>query len=145
MKEILENAALELVRVLGAALLILIPGILNAPNVQTAVALSIAAVPALLSAGIKVIQNVVPALTWAGVIRQKVVAAWADAFTRAAISVFLTFWLGWLAAPDWSTWKAALLAALIGAASAGVRALQGLFTPGESPVPKFGIAAPQNP
>jgi hypothetical protein len=139
MTTLLERAGASFLRAFLVTLLFLATGILNAPDQATAVALSIAALAAGIAAGIKAIQVLVPQISWATVVKNKLVAAWADAFTRAFVGVFLTFWAGWLAAPDWSTWKSALLAAVIGAATAGARALQGLLTVGESPAPNSGL------
>lgn len=139
MTTVLERAGASFLRAFLVTLLFLATGILNAPDGQTAWALSVAALAAAIAAGIKAVQVFVPQLSWASLIENKVIGAWADAFTRAFVGVFLTFWAGWLAAPDWSTWKSALLAAVIGAGTAGARALQGLLTVGESPAPGSGL------
>lgn len=139
MTTVLERAGASFLRAFLVTLLFLATGILNAPDGQTAWALSVAALAAAIAAGIKAVQVFVPQLSWASLIDNEVIGAWADAFTRAFVGVFLTFWAGWLAAPDWSTWKSALLAAVIGAGTAGARALQGLLTVGESPAPGSGL------
>lgn len=138
MTTLLEKAGASFLRAFVVTLLFLSTGILNAPDGQTAWALSVAALAAGIAAGLKAAQVVIPFLTWAGLISNKTAAALLDSFTRAFVGVFVTFWIGWLAAPDWSTWHSALLAAVIGAATAGARAVQGLFTGGEWPAKGFG-------
>lgn len=135
---VLERAGASFLRAFGIALLFLIPGILNAPDEQTAIALAVAALAASIAAGIKALQTFVPQLSFASFVAQPV-AALLDSFIRMFIAVFLTFWQGWFAAPDWATWKSAALAAVIAATTAGVRAVQGLLTSGEWPAPGRGF------
>ncbi len=142
MTALLERAGASFLRAFGVAFLLLAPGILNAPDQTAAVALSVAALAASIAAGLRTVQEFVPFLTWAALVKQKMIAAWFDSFTRAFVGVFLTFWAGWFAAPEWSTWKSALLAALVGAGTAGLRALQGLLTQGENPAPGSGLTTP---
>lgn len=139
MTQLLEKAGASFLRAFLVTLLFLSTGILNAPDGQTAWALSVAALAAGIAAGLKAAQVIIPFLTWAGIVTNKTVAALLDSFSRAFVGVFVTFWIGWLAAPDWSTWKSAGLAAVIAAATAGARALQGLFTEGEQPSKGFGL------
>lgn len=113
-------------------------GILNAPDQATAVALSWAALVASIVAGLRAIQVFIPQVSWSGVLTQPV-AAWFDAFTLAFLGALITLLTGWLAAPDWSTWKSALLAIVIGAVTSGVRALQGVLTHGDQPAPNTGV------
>lgn len=141
MTTVLERAGASFLRAFGTALLFLIPGILNAPDEKAAVSLAIAAFAASIAAGIKAVQTFVPQLSWASFVKQPL-AALLDSFTRMFVAVFLTFWQGWLAAPDWVTWKSAGLAAVIAAATAGVRAVQGLLTTGEWPAPSQGFDPP---
>lgn len=141
MTTLLERAGASFLRAFGVTFLFLVVGILNAPDKNAAVALSIAALAAAIAAGIRAVQVFIPALSWSSLLPQPW-AAWVDAFTRAFVGVFLSFWAGWFAAPEWATWKSALLAAVIGAATAGARALQGLTTPGESPASESGLNPP---
>jgi hypothetical protein len=113
-------------------------GILNAPDQDTAVALSWAALVASIVAGLRAIQVFIPQLSFSGLLPQPV-AAWVDAFSLAFLASLVTLLTGWLAAPDWSTWKSALLAVVIGALTSGVRALQGLATAGDKPAPSSGM------
>lgn len=124
-------------RAFGVTFLFAVTGILTAPNQQAALALSWAALDAAVVSGLRALQflPVIRALTWASVIRSKVAAALADSFTRAFLGAFVTAFTGWLAAPDWGAWHSAILAIILGAFTAGARALQGAVTPGESPSP----------
>lgn len=117
--------------------LIAATGILSAPNQETAVALSWAALVASIVAGLRAIQVFIPQISFKGFFSQPV-AAWVDAFALAFLASFVTLLTGWLAAPDWSTWKSALTAVIIGALTSAVRALQGLATDGDQPAPDVG-------
>lgn len=137
MTALLEKAGTSFLRAFGVSFLFFATGILSAPNGQAAWALSVAALAASLSAGLRAVQVFVPQLSFAGIFDQPL-AAWLDSFFRAAIAAFIVTVTGWLAAPDLSTWKSVVLAASIGAVTAGVRALQGLLTKGENPNPAVG-------
>lgn len=141
------SAGTETLRAMGVAVLAYATGIFNAPNYTAAVALSIAALFAALAAGARVLQKFVPALSWYSLVKKVVdakwaatIAAWMDAFTRAALASFLITITGWLAAPDYSTWHSILVGAVIGALGAGARALQGMITPTELPFATGGNA-----
>lgn len=138
MTKLFERAGAAFLRAFAVTFLFAATGILNAPNEAAAVALAWAALAAAIAAGIRAVQVFVPQLSFASFLPQPI-AAWVDSFVRAFVGVFLTVWLGWLSAPDWSTWKSVALAAVIGAVTAGLRALQGLLTNGESPSPDKGL------
>lgn len=112
-------------------------GILSAPNQEAAVALSWAALVASIVAGLRAVQVFVPQMSFAEFFPQPI-AAWVDAFSLAFLASFITLLTGWLASPDWSTWKSALTAVLIGALTSGARVLQGLATSGDEPAPAIG-------
>lgn len=124
-------------RVFLVTLLLAATGILTAPDQETAVALSLAALVASFVAGLRAVQILIPGITFARLFPQPI-AAWVDSFTRAFLAVFVTLLTGWLAAPDWATWKSAVTAVVIGALTAGVRALQGMATSGDEPAPAIG-------
>lgn len=124
-------------RAFGIAFLLAATGILTAPDQKTAIAMSFAALIGAFVMGLRAIQVFIPQLSFASILPQPF-AAWADSFTRAFLASFITLLTGWLAAPDWSNSKAALTGVIIGALTMGVRALQGLFTPGDSPLPEIG-------
>jgi hypothetical protein len=141
MNKLLFAALTAFGRVFAVTFLFAVTGILNAPDTSAAVALSIAAFVASLVAGLRAVQVFIPQISFSSLLPQPI-AAWVDSFARAFLAIFVTLLTGWLAAPDWSTWKSALLAIVIGAVTAGVRALQGLATPGDNPVPSAGLGNP---
>lgn len=137
-KETLSSAGRAFLIAFGSSVLALSTGVLAAPDFDTTLALAVSALFASVAAGVKVLQEFVPQLSWRSLLPQPW-AAWADAFTQAALGAFLVSVVGILSAPDASTWKAALTAAVVGALNAGLRALQGAVTKGESPAPDTGM------
>lgn len=138
MKKLLYSAGTSFMRAFGVGVLTYSVGILAAPNLSVARALSIAALAASLAAGLRAFQVFVPSISFAAFVKQPI-AAWADAFTRAFLAFGLTGITGWLATPDLATWRTVGLATLTGALTAGIRAIQGLATPGETPAPAAGV------
>lgn len=138
MKSLLEKAGLSFLRAFGASVLVLSVGVLSAPNLNQSYALGVAALVASLAAGFKALQVLVPGVTFAAFVSQPW-AAWTDSFTRAFLGAFIIGILGVLNAPDFATGKALAVAAIIGAVTAGVRALQGFVSAGESPAPSVGV------
>lgn len=141
MQKLLYAASTDFVRTFGITFLAFAAGILGATNLQAAVALSIAATAASVGAGLRTLQVIFPKISFAKYLPQPW-ASYADALTRTFLATFTLTATGWLAAPNWGTWHAALLGALSGAAVAAVRALQGVVTPGESPLPQSGLPLP---
>ncbi len=141
MKALLAQVGREFAKAFGAAVVILAPGVLAAPDLNQAFMLGVAALFAAVAAGVKAVQVFVPQLSFAAFLPQPV-AAWVDAFARAAIGAGLVSLVGVLNAPDLETAKALVVAALVGAANAGFRALEGLLTPGEDPAPSVGLGQP---
>lgn len=139
MTSLLEKMGTSFIRAFGAAFIFFATGIFNAPNFDSARSLSIAAFLASLAAGLRAVQVLVPQLSFSGVFQQPV-AAWLDSFTRAGLTAFLVVVTGWLAAPNFDTWKSVLIGAVVGAGAAGFRALQGLLTKGEDPAPSSGVS-----
>ncbi len=140
MEKLLFAAGTSFLRAFGVTFLFAATGLLAAPNLNAALALSWAALAASLTAGLRAVQVFLPKLTFVGLIKQPY-GSWVDAAVRAGVAAFITGVTGWLAAPDLSTWKSALLGVGIGVGTAVVRALQGLFTPSESPSLGKGIGA----
>lgn len=136
MLALLSSAGRSFLRVFAASLLILIPGVLAAPNLTAARSLSIAALIASVVAGIKVLQEFAPQITTGAVFG--VYGKIADSFLRAFAGTTLVMLLGVLAAPDLATAKALLVALIIGATTAGIRAVQGYLSIGDIPVPATG-------
>lgn len=139
MTHLLEKAGASFLRAFGAAMIVLFPGILSAPDLNGAKALAVAALFASLSAGFRALQEFVPSLTFAQFLPQPL-AAWVDSFVRGFLGAFITSIIGLFVAPDLTTLRAAVTAALVGALSAAFRALQGATTKGESPSPEKGVA-----
>ena len=138
MEKLLFAAGTSFLRAFGAAFLVYALGILAAPSLASARSLSIAALLASIAAGLRAIQVFVPQISFDSLVAQPY-AAWADSFVRAFLATLLISVTGWLASPDFSTWKAVGLAAVVGAVTAGVRALQGIFTKGDQPAPATGV------
>lgn len=141
MTKLLSAAGASFLRAFGASLLVLVLGVLAAPNVEVALGLSIAAVVASIAAGLKAVQVFVPQLSFSSLIGNPW-GAWVDAFARGFVGALIVGVTGALAAPDLATARALGFAAVVGALTAGFRALQGLTTPGESPGVEGGIGTP---
>jgi hypothetical protein len=141
MQKLLYAAGTSFLRAFGVTFLFAATGLLSAPDFSTARALSWAALAASLAAGLRAVQVFIPQFSFGSFVTSPVLAAWLDAAVRAGAAAFVTGVTGWLAAPDLHTWRAAWLAIFIGAATAAVRALQGLVTPGEQPQTSKGLAA----
>jgi hypothetical protein len=62
-----------------------------------------------------------------------------DAFVHAALGSFLVATAGWFAEPNYATWHAILIGAVVGAINVGARAVQAYFTQGEVPNPQAHI------
>lgn len=133
-KELLSSAGRAFIGAFAVSAVALSTGVLAAPNLDQAFALGVAALFASVAAGVKVLQEFVPALRFGSYIPQPF-GAYLDAFLQAAVGAFLVSVVGVLNAPDLATAKSLLTAAVVGALMAGFRALQGLLTPGEQPNP----------
>lgn len=144
MLTLLSEAGRSFLRAFGASLIVLIPGILAAPNLSVTLSLSVAALIASLVAGLKAIQVFVPALSFKSLLPAKWIAYgnYLDSFARAAIGAFVVGVLGWLAMPTLDFSKAVIVGVLTGALAAGFRALQGAFTTGDVPQPQAGLQTP---
>lgn len=138
MKKLLSAAGRAFIGAFAVSVLTLSTGILAAPNLDQAYALGVAALFASLAAGVKAIQVFVPQLSFGAFIRQPI-GAYLDAFLQAALGALTVSLIGILNAPDLSTARALITAAVVGALMAGFRALQGLLTPGEQPAPGTGF------
>lgn len=138
MKSLLSQVGREFLKAFAASAVVLLPGVLSAPDLNQSYALGVAALFASAAAGVKAVQVFVPQLSFASLLRQPL-AAWVDAFARGALGAFLVSAIGVLNAPDLATMKSLSVAATVGALVAGARALEGLFTAGESPAPNRGF------
>lgn len=138
MQKLLYAAGTSFLRAFGVTFLSFAAGILGATNLGAARALSIAALAASVAAGLRAVQVFVPGISFKALLPLPY-AAYVDAFVRTFVATFTVTVAGWLAAPNWGAGKAVLYGALTGAAVAAVRAVQGLVTPGETPVPTNGL------
>lgn len=141
MQKLLFAAATAFLRAFGITFLMAATGIAAAPNVEAAQALSIAALIASIVAGLRAIQVFIPKLSFGTFIPQPY-GAWADSFLRAFLATLVVSLQGLLAMPEFPTDRSVWFAAITGALAAGLRALQGLVTPGESPAPDSGVNDP---
>lgn len=141
MRTLLSAIARTALRLFIAAFIVYSPGILAAPDLNTAKTLAFAALLASFAAVLRGAVTLVPKLSiahWVG-------DPWgnlADSFLHAFLAVLLVNWADILSTPHAHGWKDLFIAAIVGAANAGVRAVQGLLTPGEHPVPSFGLSDP---
>lgn len=141
---LLSEAGRSFLRAFGASLLILLPGVLSAPNLSSTTGLGIAALIASVAAGLKSVQVFVPQLSFKSVLpaKVKIWGNYVDSFARAFFAALLVSVLGWLAMPSLSFERSVLVGLLVGAVTAGFRAVQGSLTPGDVPAPQAGLATP---
>ena len=132
MNKLLFAALTSFARAFLVTFVMAVTGILAAPNVSAGVALSIAALLASIVAGLRAIQVFIPQLSFDALLPQPY-AAWLDSFARAFLAALVVGAIGLLQAPNLPTDRSVYLAVLIGALSAGVRAIQGLLTSGDQP------------
>lgn len=128
MLELLSEAGRSFLRAFAGSLLVLVPGVLSAPNLDAARGLGVAALIASVTAGIKAVQVFVPRLSFAELVGEKY-GSLVDSFARAFLGAFLVLLPGMLNAPNLDEARALAVAAIVGAVTAGVRALQALFSP----------------
>jgi hypothetical protein len=134
MSVLLGAAGRAFLRAFGASLLILLPGILAAPNFEQVGGLAVAAIIASLAAGIRALQAFVPQLTIGGKYGPIL-----EEGLRTLIAGFFVLALGALAAPNLTEGKAILVGGLAGIVAAAIRAIQGLLAPAETPQPDKGV------
>jgi hypothetical protein len=148
MLALLSEAGRSFLRAFFASLLILLPGVLAAPNLDASFGVAVAALIASIAAGLKAIQVFVPQLSFASVLKNTRLAAYytvVDSFVRAFLATLITTLLGVWFAPDFHFTKAALVALLVGALTAAFRVVQGALTPGDVPAPQSGLSTPPAP
>lgn len=138
MSDLLGEAGRAALKTFAVALVAIAPGAWVAPNLDGTIAVGIAALMAFVAAAAAGVQTIWPALA----VRAHVAGltgALLDSFVHAFLGAFIVAITGWLAMPNYETWKSILLGAFAGALNAGMRAIQGAFTPGENPVPAKGV------
>lgn len=137
MKEKLAAAGRRFLHATGAALIVFVLGLLSAPDLvlDNIYLYGVVFLVAIGAAALKFIAEVVPFFSVANYVPEKyrVYAGWVDAFLQAGVSAFLVVAPGILEAPDLKTAGALAVAAVLGALTAGVRAIEGLLTPAERP------------
>lgn len=137
MKNILAAAGRRFLHAAAAAFIVFILGLLAAPDlsVERLKSYGVVFLVAIGAAALKFIAEVFPYVSVANYVpgQYRVYAAWVDAFLQAGVAAFLVAAPGIFDAPNLSTAGAVAMAALVGALTAGVRALEGLLTPEERP------------
>lgn len=141
MRTLLSAIARTALRVFIASVVVYAGGVLAAPDLNTAKTLAFAALLASIAAVLRALITYVPVLSVAHYIKDP----WgnlADSFLHAFLAVLLGNWADVLSTPHAHGWRDLLIAAVVGAVNAGVRAVQGFLTIGESPVPAVGLPEP---
>lgn len=137
MKEKLAAAGRRFLHTAGAAFIVFILGLLAAPDLvlDNLYVYGVVFLVAIGGAALKFIAEVFPFVSVAQYVPEKyrVYAGWLDAFLQAGVSAFIVVAPGIFDAPDLKTAGALAVAAVLGALTAGVRAIEGLLTPAERP------------
>lgn len=142
MKSLLEAAGRTFVQLFLSALIVYGAGILKAPDLAHTYLIAVAAIIASFAAALSGLLGYLPQFTfgrWLG----HPIGDWLDAFVLAFASTLIVTLPGVLGAPDFGTLRAIIVGAITGALNAGVRAVVGLLTPGETPTPPVGLTAPE--
>jgi len=134
-KDILAGAGRRFLHTAAAAFIVFILGLLAAPDLigDNLRIYGLAFLIALGAAALKFIAEVAPFVSVSHYVpeKYKVYAAWVDAFLQAGIASFVVNAPGVFNAPNLKTAGALAVGVLIGALTAGVRAIEGLLTPSE--------------
>lgn len=144
MDVVLSNMGRAALKALLSGLLIVAIGVSHQTNLNGAVAVGIAGLIAIGAAVLAAVQTYIPALS----VKAYIPAPWGpaiDSFIHAALPYFLVAVIGILNEPDMAAWKAAIVAAIVGAVNAGLRAIQGAATPGDLPSIGGGLPVPAQP
>jgi hypothetical protein len=128
-RNVLAAAGRSFLRAFAGSLLVLVPGVLAAPDLNTMYALGVAALISSVVAGIRAIQVFVPQLSFSSLVGD-VYGRFVDSFVRAFLATALVLLPGVLEAPNLAESKGLLTALLVAAVTAGVKALEVMFTPG---------------
>lgn len=130
LRTLLEEAGKAALRAVIPVALVVGLGISSAPDLDGAKAQAVVGIVAIVAAALKAITVFVPQLTVASYVGA--LGRYVDAFLQAGLAALITGVLGLLAAPDLSFSKALITGVLVGALTAGIRAVQALVTPDES-------------
>jgi hypothetical protein len=134
-------AARSAVRAFVGTAIVTYIGLYQVPDVGQKGAAYLAALTAGGTAVLRLLQVKFPALSFGRLLAKVGLAdytAIVDSFARAFLSSLTVFGIGVLQAPDLHLERAAISAAIVGAATSGVRAVEGLFTKGEPPFKGIG-------
>ncbi len=144
MLSVLSSAGRAYLRAFVAAIVVLAPGILAAPNLNRMELLGTAALIAAIGAGVRGVQAYAPEVSFVKYLGHPV-GDWLDAALQAFLGSLVITVPGVLGAPDLSTGKALATSAILAALGAAARVLQGAVTHGEYPAPAVGLAEPEMP
>jgi hypothetical protein len=143
MRTAVSAVARMFLRVFIAAVVVYLIGVLEAPDLNTARSIAIAGLVAGAAAVLRFATVYIPKITvahWIG-------DPWgslADSFIHAFLAALIVNALDWLKVPHFHGWRDLWVAIIVGVAGAAVRAVQGLFTTGEFPLPSFGLPEPKS-
>ena len=141
MTVLLSAAGRAFIRAFFASLLVFGFGILTAPDLSHVYLAGVAALVGAFAGGLRAIQSYVPKLALATYLGHPI-GDWAEAFIQAFIASLIVTLPGFAGAPNFATEKAFIVAAIVGAFNAAVRAVQGFATTGEHPSPPIGLNPP---
>jgi len=142
-KEVLSAAGRAFLRAFVASLLVYGVGVLAAPDLSHAYLVGVAALVGSFAAGLRALQAYFPKLSLAAYLGHPF-GDWAESFLQGFVGSLIVTLPGIAGAPNFHTAKAFLVAAIVGAFNAGVRAVQGFATTGEHPSPGAGVNPPPN-
>jgi uncharacterized membrane protein YhaH (DUF805 family) len=135
---VLGEAGRAALKAFLSSLLVVAIGISQQTNLDNAVAIGIAGLMAAFGTLLAVVQTFVPELSLRAYL-PGLPGVLSDAFIHAFLGAFIVALIGIFNEPNYSTWHAAIIAAVIGAINVGLRAVQGALTTGEDPSPRTGI------
>lgn len=141
MHALLSAAGRAFLRAFGAAIIVYSFGVLAAPNLNRAYDVGVAALAASVAAGIRALQAFVPQLTFAHYIGG-LAGTLIDAFVHGLLGSMVITVPGALNAPHLSWERSTWVGLIVGAFTAGLRAVQAVTTVGEGPNPQSGITTP---
>lgn len=141
MRALLGAAGRAFLRAFGAAILTLSFGVLAAPNLDAAYLVGVAGLAAALAMGIRAVTAFIPELSFAHYFGSPT-GTFVDAFIQGAVGSIAVVLPGLLDAPNLNFSRSVITALVVGAITAGLRAVQGSLTKTESPNPTGGLDPP---
>jgi hypothetical protein len=140
---VLSTAGRAFLRALVASIITYAVGIAAAPSLNKLALFGVAALVGAFAAGLRVIQAYLPGLALAKYLGHPY-GDWADSFLQGFVAALIVALPGIAGAPNLSTAGSLAVAVILGALTAGARAVQGVLTVGEHPAPAVGLAEPPN-